>query len=96
MCDVPLIFGELCRMIDYYVGNEYIFIDRRFSEYCQPVKNYEFPMKKRLLYTRFAWAGGTFVCFQLCCCEFFFLAVNRFWFYILLMYLEYHKVVVFC
>ncbi len=32
----------------------------------------------------------------LCCCVIFFLAVNRFWFYILLMYLEYHKVVVFC
>ncbi len=28
----------------------------------------------------------------LCCCVIFFLAVNRFWFYILLMYLEYHNV----
>ncbi len=44
VCDVPLIFGELCRMSDFYVGNEYIFIDRRFSEYCQPVKNYGFSM----------------------------------------------------
>ncbi len=44
---------------------------------------------------RFAWAGGTFfpvvVLFQ-----FFVLAGNRFWFYILLMYLEYHTVVVLC
>ncbi len=44
VCDVPLIFGKLCRMNDFYVGNEYIFIDRRFSDYCQPVKNYRFPM----------------------------------------------------
>ncbi len=43
-CDVPLIFGELCRMIDFYVGNEYIFIDGRFSKYCGPIKNYGFPM----------------------------------------------------
>jgi hypothetical protein len=28
--------------------------------------------------------------------QFFFLAGNRFWFYILLMYLEYHTVVVLC
>ncbi len=26
----------------------------------------------------------------------FFLAVNMFWFYILLMYLKYHKIAVFC
>ena len=32
-CGVPLIFGELCRMIDFYVGNEYVLINRRFSEY---------------------------------------------------------------
>jgi hypothetical protein len=29
-------------------------------------------------------------------CQFLVLAVNRFWFYILLMYLEYHTVVVVC
>ncbi len=29
-------------------------------------------------------------------CQFFVLAGNRFWFYILLMYLEYHTVVVLC
>jgi hypothetical protein len=26
-------FGKLCRIIDFYVGNEYILINRRFSEY---------------------------------------------------------------
>jgi hypothetical protein len=44
------------------------------------------------VHTRFTCAGGTL--FVLLCN--FFLAVNRFWFYILLMYLEYQKVVVFC
>ncbi len=29
-------------------------------------------------------------------CQCFVLAINRFWFYILLMYLEYHTVVVLC
>ncbi len=32
-CDVSYIFGELCRIIDFYVGNEYIFIaPMRFGE----------------------------------------------------------------
>jgi hypothetical protein len=44
VCDVPLIFGKLCRMNDFYVGNEYIFIDRRLSKYCPPVKNYGFSL----------------------------------------------------
>ncbi len=51
--------------------------------------------RRRLKYTRFTWAGGTFfsvvLLFQL-----FVLARNRFWFHILLMYLEYHTVVVLC
>ena len=36
--------------------------------------------------------------FQLCCmlCQFLVLAGNRFWFYILLMYLEYHTAVMLC
>jgi hypothetical protein len=34
--------------------------------------------------------------FQLCCCVSFVLAGNRCWFYILLIYLEYHTVVVLC
>ncbi len=46
-------------------------------------------------YTRFAWAGGTFFPVVLLC-QFFVLAGNRFWFYILLMYLEFHTVVVLC
>ncbi len=52
--------------------------------------------RQRNEYTRCAWAGGTF--FQLCCCvSFLFWRVgNRFWFYILLMYLEYYTVVVLC
>ncbi len=49
-------------------------------------------------YTRFAWAGGTCPCFEwaggtffpvVLLCQFFVLAGNRFWFYILLMYLGY-------
>jgi hypothetical protein len=28
-----LIFDKLCRIVNFYVGNEYIFIDQRFSEY---------------------------------------------------------------
>ncbi len=46
-------------------------------------------------YTLFAWAGGTFSPVVLLC-QFSVLAGNRFWFYILLMYLEYHTVVVLC
>ncbi len=42
----------------------------------------------RLYYTRFAWAGGTFSPVVLLC-QFSVLAGNRFWFYILLMYLGY-------
>ncbi len=46
-------------------------------------------------YTGFAWAGGTFSPVVLLC-QFSVLAGNRFWFYILLMYLGYHTVVVLC
>jgi hypothetical protein len=46
-------------------------------------------------YTRFAWAGGTFFPVVLLC-QFSVLVGNRFWFYVLLMYLEYHTVVVLC
>jgi hypothetical protein len=46
-------------------------------------------------FTRFAWAGGTFFPVVLLC-QFIVLARNRFRFYILLMYLEYHTVVVLC
>jgi hypothetical protein len=46
--------------------------------------------------TRYAWAGGTFFSVVLLC-QLCVLAGNRFWFYILLMmYLEYHTVVVLC
>ncbi len=48
-----------------------------------------------LLNTHFTWAGGTFFPVVLLF-QFFVLAGNRFWFYILLMYLEYHTVVVLC
>jgi hypothetical protein len=41
-------------------------------------------------YTSFAWAGGTFFSVVLLC-QFLVLAGNRFWFYILLMYLEYYS-----
>ncbi len=44
-------------------------------------------------YTCCAWAGGTFFPVVLLC-QFLVLAGNRFWFYILLMYLEYNTVVV--
>ena len=48
-----------------------------------------------LIYTRFAWAGGTFSPVVLLC-QFSVLVGFRFWFYILLMYLGYHRVVVLC
>jgi hypothetical protein len=51
--------------------------------------------RRRDEYTRCAWAGGTFFPVVLLS-QFFVLAGNRFWFYILLMYLEYHIVVVLC
>ncbi len=38
-------------------------------------------------YTRFAWAGGTYFSVVLLC-QFFVLAGNKFWFYILLMYVH--------
>ncbi len=48
------------------------------------------------VYTHYAWAGGTFFPVVLLC-QFFVLVENRFWFFILLMiYLEYHSVVVLC
>ncbi len=50
---------------------------------------------QRVKYTRYAWAGGTFFPVVLLC-QFSVLAGNRVWFYILLMYLEYHTVVVLC
>ncbi len=40
---------------------------------------------------RFAWAGGTFSPVVLLC-QFLVLAGNRFWFYILLMYIEYRTI----
>ncbi len=50
---------------------------------------------RRNKYTHYAWAGGTFFPVVLLC-QFSVLVGNRFWFYILLMYLEYHTVVVLC
>jgi hypothetical protein len=51
--------------------------------------------RQRLRYTRYAWAGGTF--FSSCAVvSVSVLAGKWFWFYILLMYLEYHTVVVLC
>jgi hypothetical protein len=50
---------------------------------------------QRNKYTCYAWAGGTFFPVVLLC-QFFVLAGNRFWFYILLMYFDYHTVVVLC
>jgi hypothetical protein len=47
----------------------------------------------RMEYTCFAWAGGTFLPVVLLF-QFFVLAGNRFWFYILLMYIECHTVLV--
>jgi hypothetical protein len=63
------------------------------------------PYRQRSTYTRFAWAGGTCSRFAraggtffpvVLLFQFFVLAGNRFWFYIVLMYLEYHTVVVLC
>jgi hypothetical protein len=50
---------------------------------------------RRNKYTRYAWAGGTFFPVVLLC-QFSVLVGNRFWCYILLMYLEYNTVVVLC
>jgi hypothetical protein len=50
---------------------------------------------QRLKHTRYTWAGGTFFPVVLLC-QFSVLAGNRFWFYILFMYLDYHTVVVLC
>jgi hypothetical protein len=66
---------------------------------------YRWTELQRNEYTRFAWAGGTCPRFTwaggtffpvVLLFQFFVLAENRFWFYILLMYLEYHTVVVLC
>ncbi len=51
--------------------------------------------KRMIRNTCYAWAGGTFFPVVLLC-QLFVLSGNRFWFYILLMYLEYHTVVVLC
>jgi hypothetical protein len=56
---------------------------------------YVFSRQSTVYNTRFAWAGGTFFPVVLLC-QFSVLAGNRFWFYILLMYLEYHIVVGWC
>jgi hypothetical protein len=50
---------------------------------------------QRNKYTCYTWAGGTFFPVVLLC-QFLVLAGNRFWSYILLMYFEYHTVVVLC
>jgi hypothetical protein len=47
-----------------------------------------FPVEGGVLYTRCAWAGGTF--FPVVC-QFLVLAGNRFWFYVLLMYFRIEK-----
>ncbi len=51
--------------------------------------------RQRNKYTCCAWSRGTFLPVVLLC-QFLVLAGNRFWFYILLMYLEYNTVVVLC
>ncbi len=56
-------------------------------------QNYRWTELHRNEYTRYAWAGGTFFPVVLLC-QLFVLAGNRFWFYILLMYSEYHTAVV--
>ena len=50
---------------------------------------------QRVKYTRYAWAGGTFFRVVLLC-QFFVLAGNRFWFYILIMYLGYRTIQLCC
>ncbi len=50
---------------------------------------------RRNEYTRFAWAGGTFSPVVLLC-QFSVLAGNRFWFYILFMYLGYRTIQLWC
>ncbi len=51
--------------------------------------------RQRVTYTPFAWAGGTFSLVVLLC-QFLVLAGNRFWFYILLMYLGYRTIQLWC
>ncbi len=53
--------------------------------------------RQRVTYTRFAWAGGTFFHFQLCCyVSFWFWREKGCGFTYYLCTLEYHKVVVLC
>ena len=40
VCDDTNIFWRVCRIIDFHVGNKYIFIGQRFSECCRSIKNY--------------------------------------------------------
>ncbi len=51
--------------------------------------------RRRNKYTRYAWLEEPFFPVVLLC-QFSVLVGNRFWFYILFMYLEYHTVVVLC
>ena len=51
--------------------------------------------RQRLKYTCFAWVGGTFFPVVLLS-QFLVLAGNRFWFYILLMYLGYRTIQLWC
>ncbi len=70
-----------------FISNSYVvclcILHRNLIQWCMQNK-----------YTRYAWAGGTFFPVVLLC-QFFVLARNRFWFYIL-MYLEYNTVVALC
>ncbi len=80
-----------CRSIQ---SKKEIHSNRKFGSHCfckikKPNKNF-----LKLHSLRVGWRNLCLFPVVLLCN--FFLAVNRFWFYILLMYLEYHKVVVFC
>ncbi len=68
---------------------------------CRSQKGYGTIPIEGKIYTRFAWAGGTCPRFAwaggifspvILLCQFLVLAGNRFWFYILLMYLGYRTI----
>ncbi len=80
------LFFQLCCCVSFWFWRE---IGFGFTYLCM--------LLNKLFYkhTCYAWAGWTFFPVVLLC-QFSVQAGNRFWFYILLMYLEYHTVVVSC
>jgi hypothetical protein len=87
---------EIHESLQIYTCANWPFADPTYQLHCLifPYRQFfgihmEDLRQMQIKYTRYAWAGGTFFPVVLLC-QFFVLAGNRFWFYILLMSLEYH------